>query len=311
MRLIYILSFLAVCALSCCSSDSSTGTPSHSDDAQNDFLLSDSLVTDSLSVDSIHPIPSDSVRVVVEFFDAWGSTLSSPILVSVVDDFLPSYLWSDNKGVVSFMAKSDHVIQVVYAEDTLVSYFDMRGGEELNDHIQLNVLPMYGRIMDNDGTPHQNMPVRVHYRLSKKDRSMACENDLMFHTDSLGYYRTYVSTSFHSIVLRSCGFVFGIIPKKEFDQYPKQNFLFNPFEVENRCADCLPKHEFFLNLMMADGSMKSIPAEKWPSLFAQDESLENMDEVSLQVSFAVKTYTYRLKKKNGAFKLPKMSVCFK
>lgn len=279
--------------------------------ADSDYLLSDSLVTDSIPVDTIHPIPNDSVRVMIEFFDAFGSVLSSPIEVTVIDDYLPSVLLTDNKGVVSFMAKSDHVIQVVYSEDTLVSYFDMKGGEEMNDHIQLNVLPMYGRIMDNDGTPHQNMPVHVHYRMSKKDKTMACESDLVFRTDSFGYYRTYVSTSFHSIVLRSCGFAFGFIPKKEFGQYPKQNFLFNPYEVENRCAYCVPDHEFFLKLQMEDGSLRTIPAENWKNLFAADDLLENMNEVSLQVSFAVKSYTYKLKKKNGAFKLPKMVVCFK
>lgn len=273
--------------------------------------MSDSLVSDTIPSDSIQAIPSDSVRVVIEFFDAMGATLNIPTKFTVWDDFLPVEVMSDANGTISFMAKNDHAVFVSYGNDTLATYFDMSGGEVLNDHIQINVLPMYGRIMDNDGTPHQNMPVHVHYRLSKKDKSMACESDLVFRTDSKGYYRTYVSTSFHTIVLRSCGFAFGFIPKKEFSQYPKQNFLFNPYEVENRCSYYVPEHELFLCATLEDGTSKTIMAEKWDNLFSEDAMLDNLEEISLLARFETKSYTYKLKKRNGAFRLPKLSVCFK
>lgn len=302
-----ILFFLSTCG----SFSSSSSEESATNEAPQTVLMSDSLVSDTIPSDSIQVIPSDSVRVVIEFFDAMGATLNIPTKFTVWDDFLPVEVMSDANGTISFMAKNDHAVFVSYGNDTLATYFDMSGGEVLNDHIQINVLPMYGRIMDNDGTPHQNMPVHVHYRLSKKDKSMACESDLVFRTDSKGYYRTYVSTSFHTIVLRSCGFAFGFIPKKEFSQYPKQNFLFNPYEVENRCSYYVPEHELFLCATLEDGTSKTIMAEKWDNLFSEDAMLDNLDEISLLARFETKSYTYKLKKRNGAFRLPKLSVCFK
>lgn len=302
-----ILFFLSTCG----SFSSSSSEESATNEAPQTVLMSDSLVSDTIPSDSIQVIPSDSVRVVIEFFDAMGATLNIPTKFTVWDDFLPVEVMSDANGTISFMAKNDHAVFVSYGNDTLATYFDMSGGEVLNDHIQINVLPMYGRIMDNDGTPHQNMPVHVHYRLSKKDKSMACESDLVFRTDSKGYYRTYVSTSFHTIVLRSCGFAFGFIPKKEFSQYPKQNFLFNPYEVENRCSYYVPEHELFLCATLEDGTSKTIMAEKWDNLFSEDAMLDNLEEISLLARFETKSYTYKLKKRNGAFRLPKLSVCFK
>lgn len=302
-----ILFFLSTCG----SFSSSSSEESATNEAPQTVLMSDSLVSDTIPSDSIQAIPSDSVRVVIEFFDAMGATLNIPTKFTVWDDFLPVEVMSDANGTISFMAKNDHAVFVSYGNDTLATYFDMSGGEVLNDHIQINVLPMYGRIMDNDGTPHQNMPVHVHYRLSKKDKSMACESDLVFRTDSKGYYRTYVSTSFHTIVLRSCGFAFGFIPKKEFSQYPKQNFLFNPYEVENRCSYYVPEHELFLCATLEDGTSKTIMAEKWDNLFSEDAMLDNLEEISLLARFETKSYTYKLKKRNGAFRLPKLSVCFK
>ncbi len=312
MKHYYFLSFLATLLpffLSCGSTSSSE--QSDAEEASQTILMSDSLETDTLPSDTLHVIPSDSVRIVIEFFDAMGATLNIPTKFTVWDDFLPVEVMSDVNGTISFMAKDDHAVFVSYGNDTLATYFDMSGGEVLNDHIQINVLPMYGRIMDNDGTPHQNMPVHVHYRLSKKDKSMACESDLVFRTDSKGYYRTYVSTSFHTIVLRSCGFAFGFIPKKEFLQYPKQNFLFNPYEVENRCSYYVPEHELFLCATLEDGTSKTIMAEKWDNLFSEDAMLDNLEEISLLARFETKSYTYKLKKRNGAFRLPKLSVCFK
>lgn len=312
MRHYYFSTFftaLLLFLLSCGSS--STSEQPVVDEASQTVLISDSLVADTLPKDTLHVIPSDSVRIVVEFFDAMGATLTIPTNFTVWDDYIPINLTSDENGSISYMTKNDHMVFVTYANDTLATYFNMNGGEMLNDHIQINVLPMYGRIMDNDGTPHQNMPVHVHYRLSKKDKSMACESDLVFHTDCKGYYRTYVSTSFHSIVLRSCGFAFGFIPKKEFSQYPKQNFLFNPYEVENRCSYYVPEHELFLCATLEDGTSKTIMAEKWENLFSEDAMLDNLEEISLLARFETKSYTYKLKKRNGAFRLPKLSVCFK
>lgn len=308
----YFLSFFAALLLFMLSCGSPfTSEQPMADEVSQTVLISDSLVTDTLPQDTLHVIPSDSVRIVIEFFDAMGATLTIPTKFTVWDDYLPVEVMSDANGSISFMTKDDHAVFVTYANDTLTTYFDMSGGEVLNDHIQINVRPMYGRIMDNDGTPHQNMPVHVHYRLSKKDKSMASESDLVFHTDSKGYYRTYVSTSFHSIVLRSCGFAFGFISKKEFSQYPKQNFLFNPYEVENRCSYYVPEHELFLCATLDDGTSKTIKADKWDNLFAEDGMLDNLEEVSLLARFETKSYTYKLKKRNGAFRLPKISVCLK
>lgn len=283
-----------------------------SDCTSQNLLLSDSLVADSLAVDSAHAIPADSVRIVIEFFDAFGEPMNHPVEIQVEDNFFPDTRMTDRHGTLTYMTHKDHVVYVVYSNDTLVTYESMKGGEELNDHLQLNVRPMYGRIMDNNGTPHVNMPVHMHFRSGRKDRTSACGSDVLFTTDSSGYYHTYVPTYFHSIVLRTCGFVFGVIPRAEFESYPKQNFLFDPFEVENRCAYGLPHHEFFLEIPVSEGyDRMSVEAKNWPALFALDETLEMEESVIVKIVFPHRTSTYKLKKRNGAFYVPKMQVCIR
>lgn len=283
-----------------------------SDCASQNLLLSDSLVADSLAVDSAHAIPADSVRIVIEFFDAFGEPMNHPVEIEVEDNFFPDTRMTDCHGTLTYMTHKDHVVYVVYSNDTLITYESMKGGEELNDHLQLNVRPMYGRIMDNNGTPHVNMPVHMHFRSGKKDRTSACGSDVFFTTDSSGYYHTYVPTYFHSIVLRTCGFVFGVIPRAEFESYPKQNFLFDPFEVENRCAYGLPHHDFFIEIPVSEGfDNMSVEAKNWPALFALDQTLEMEESVRLKVVFPHRTSTYKLKKRNGAFYVPKLQVCIR
>lgn len=283
-----------------------------SDCTSQNLLLSDSLVADSLAVDSAHAIPADSVRIVIEFFDAFGEPMNHPVEIEVEDNFFPDTRMTDCHGTLTYMTHKDHVVYVVYSNDTLITYESMKGGEELNDHLQLNVRPMYGRIMDNNGTPHVNMPVHMHFRSGKKDRTSACGSDVFFTTDSSGYYHTYVPTYFHSIVLRTCGFVFGVIPRAEFESYPKQNFLFDPFEVENRCAYGLPHHDFFIEIPVSEGfDNMSVEAKNWPALFALDQTLEMEESVRLKVVFPHRTSTYKLKKRNGAFYVPKLQVCIR
>ncbi len=283
-----------------------------SDCTSQNLLLSDSLVADSIAVDSAHAIPADSVRIVIEFFDAFGEPMNHPVEIQVEDNFFPDTRMTDRHGTLTYMTHKDHVVYVVYSNDTLVTYESMKGGEELNDHLQLNVRPMYGRIMDNNGTPHVNMPVHMHFRSGRKDRTSACGSDVFFTTDSSGYYHTYVPTYFHSIVLRTCGFVFGVIPRAEFESYPKQNFLFDPFEVENRCAYGLPHHDFFIEIPVSEGfDNMSVEAKNWPALFALDQTLEMEESVRLKVVFPHRTSTYKLKKRNGAFYVPKLQVCIR
>ncbi len=282
------------------------------DCTSQNLLLSDSLVADSIAVDSAHAIHADSVRIVIEFFDAFGEPMNHPVEIQLEDNFFPDTRMTDHHGTLTYMTHKDHVVYVVYSNDTLITYENMKGGEELTDHLQLNVRPMFGRIMDNNGTPHVNMPVHMHFRSGRKDRTSACGSDVLFTTDSSGYYHTYVPTYFHSIVLRTCGFVFGVIPRAEFESYPKQNFLFDPFEVENRCAYGLPHHEFFLEIPVSEGYDKmSVEAKNWPALFALDQTLEMSESVVVKIVFPHRTSTYKLKKRNGAFYVPKMQVCIR
>lgn len=282
------------------------------DCTSQNLLLSDSLVADSIAVDSAHAIHADSVRIVIEFFDAFGEPMNHPVEIQLEDNFFPDTRMTDRHGTLTYMTHKDHVVYVVYSNDTLITYENMKGGEELTDHLQLNVRPMYGRIMDNNGTPHVNMPVHMHFRSGWKDRTSACGSDVLFTTDSSGYYHTYVPTYFHSIVLRTCGFVFGVIPRAEFESYPKQNFLFDPFEVENRCAYGLPHHEFFLEIPVSEGYDKmSVEAKNWPALFALDQTLEMEESAVVKIVFPHRTSAYKLKKRNGAFYVPKMQVCIR
>lgn len=302
-------------AFSC--SDGGTVSVSAGDDdtlacVSQNLLLSDSLVTDSVLTGEATAVAPDSFRVMIEFFDAFGESMRHPIEIQLEDNFFPDVRMTDARGMLTYTAHKDHTVYVVYANDTLITYENMKGGEEFNDHLQLNVRPMYGRIMDNDGTPHVNMPVHMHFRSGKKDRTSSCGSDMFFQTDSAGYYHTYVPTSFHSIVLRSCGFVFGVIPRREFESYPKQNFLFNPFEVENRCAYNVPPHDFTIDIPVDDGFDKmTVNATDWPALFALDQTLEAEESVVVRVAFPQRTYSYRVKKRNGAFYVPKMQVCLR
>lgn len=286
---------------------SSKSVPSEADYTPSSVVLSDSLVLDTMS----RAIPSDSVRLVIELFDANGSALRTPIPVTFVDDSYSEDLQCDEHGIIRRTVKKDHVVSLMYGEDVIMSYFDMKGGEELNDHIRLNILPMRGRIMDNEGVPHKKMPVHVHHRYNKKDRTTACDKDMLFYTDSLGYYKTYVSADFHSLVLHTCGFSLGAISKKEFTDYPKQNFLFDPFEVENRCAYNVPRHEFVVEVPFSETETEPIPLKDWGRFFSMDEILESSESVRVRVIFPHKTYTYKLKKRNGTYRVPVMTVCIK
>lgn len=312
MRSVLFFFVVMVTMISSCSKIEEKFVPATEDSlevvsAPSSVLLSDSLVEESL----VRSIPSDSVRLVIELFDAHGSALSTPIPVTFVDDSYSEDLMSDSKGVVARTVHRSHTVSLMYGEDVISTYFDMNGGEELNDHIRLNILPMKGRIMDNKGVPHKQMPVHFHYRYSKKDRTMACDKDLLFHTDSLGYYRTYVAADFYSIVLHTCGFSFGVITKKEFEIYPKQNFLFDPFEAENRCAYNLPPHDFYLDIPFAEGYTESLAVKEWDRLWAMDEALETSEYVKLRVAFPHRSYSYKLKKKGGVFRVPVIRVCIK
>ncbi len=271
-------------------------------------LLSDSLVAETIAK-SISP---DSVRLIIELFDANGAPLNTPMPVTFVDDSYSEELLSDGMGTIERLVHRNHTISLLYGDEVVTTYFDMKGGEELNDHIRLNILPMRGRIMDQTGLPHKQMPVHVHYRYGKKDRTMACEKDLMFRTDSSGYYRTYVSADFYSMVFRSCGFSFGVVSHKEFKAYPKQNFIFDPFDVENRCAYNVPRHDYFLEIpFSSDGYTESVKVREWDSFFAMDEILESSEYTKLRVVFPHRSYSYKLKKKGGAFRAPVIKVCIK
>lgn len=283
---------------------------SKEDSSAHTVMLSDSLVADSLSKRAA-AIASDSVRLVVEFSDASGKPLSKAIPITFIDDAQSVVLTTDETGTIQHMVKSDHVVTLMYGEDEVMNYFDMKGGEELNDHIRLNILPMRGRIMDNNGVPHQKMPLHIHYRYNKKDRSLGCANDLVVYTDTLGYYKTYVTTDFHSMVLRSCGFVFGVVPKREFTEFPVQNFLFDPFDVENRCAYNVPRHEYIVQIPFSEGYSEDVPLHDWSRLFAMDEALEASETIKVKLSFPTKSYTYKLKKKGGAFREQVFRVCLR
>ena len=103
-----------------------------------------------------------------------------------------------------------------------------------------------------------------------------------------------------------------MIPRAEFESYPKQNFLFDPFEVENRCAYGLPRHEFFLEIPVSEGYDKmSVEAKNWPALFALDQTLEMEESAVVKIVFPHRTSAYKLKKRNGAFYVPKMQVCIR
>lgn len=314
-RPLFLLFFLLPLLIFSCSNggDDSAGSNEPVEECMSqDLLLSDSLVADSIIKDTTNIIAADSFRFVIEFFDATGVAMSHPVEIQIEDNFFPDSRMTDAHGKLTYIAHKDHLIYVVYSNDTLVTYMNERGGEERTEHIQLNVRPMYGRIMDNDGTPLVGMPVHMHFRGNKKDRASSCGSDAFFRTDSAGYYHTYVPTNFHSIVLRSCGFVFGVIPRREFESYPKQNFLFTPFEVENRCAYNVPSHEFFIDVPVDDGfDKRTVSATDWPALFALDPMLEAAESVTVRTVFPQRAYTYRIKKRNGAFSVPRMRVCLR
>lgn len=307
--LFFLLAFIPF-FFSCSETNNNGGTEEFENCRPQSMILSDSLVKDTLSSQAM-AISPDSVRLVVELFDAKGAPLKTPIPVTWEEDSYSETLMSDGNGMITRMVKRDHYVSLMYGEEPIMSYFDMKGGEVVNDHIQLNILPMKGRIMDNSGVPHQKMPIHIHYRFNRKDRSLACEKDQTFYTDSLGYYRTYVAAEFHSISLHTCGFPLGVISKKEFVEYPKQNFLFEPFEVENRCAYNVPRHDFFLEVPLSDGSTHEVRMRDWSKFFSLDETLENDETVKLKVIFDRRSYTYKLKKKNGLFRIPIIRVCIK
>ncbi len=290
---------------------SSTSAEEESSRAPHALTLSDTLVADSVAKKRAHTIAADSVSLNIAFLDAVGTPLKSPIPITFVDEGATETLMTDAKGMIRKTVKSDHVVTLRFGEDEIINYFDMKGGERLDDRIHLNILPMRGRIMESDGTPLQRMPFHIHYRYDKKDRAQGCASDQVVYTDSLGYYKTYVTADFHSMVLRSCGFPFGIVPKKEFAQFPVQNFLFEPFEVENRCAYNVPRHEITLEIPFSGGYSEFVAWGDWSSLFAMDEALESSETIKVKLSFTKKSYTYKLKKKSGVFRSPLFRVCLK
>lgn len=279
--------------------------------APHALTISDTIVADSVTKKRVPAIAADSVALRIAFLDAVGTPLKSPIPITFVDEGASETVMTDAKGMIRKMVKSDHVVTLRFGEDEIINYFDMKGGETLDDRIHLNILPMRGRIMDSDGVPLQRMPFHIHYRYDRKDRTQGCTSDQVVYTDTLGYYKTYVTADFHSMVLRSSGFTFGIVPKREFTEFPVQNFLFEPFEVENRCAYNVPSHQIALEIPFSEGYSESVAWGDWSNLFAMDEALESSETIKVKLSFAKKSYTYKLKKKSGVFRSPLFRVCLK
>ncbi len=262
------------------------------------------------SVDSVDAsVPKGSCRMVLVCRGVDGEPCVNLPLVLISENGVESNALTDGKGrFESFVGLGD--FRVVVKTDTLDISTKAFSGTELVECVSVPCRTIRGRIMEKDGTPLQNMP--LHIRTWEKDptkgrraKQTLSPEEPFLKTDSLGYYKCALPENVSEIQIRSCGFQLGRIPRKEFLQYPVQNFLFIPFTVRNICSEFAPSYQFFI--VTKEGVR--VDMQNRTELFAADSMLDSLPRASLVAVDGDENVVRKMSKRNGVFNLSVLSVC--
>lgn len=216
-------------------------------------------------------------------------------------------LRTDRKGR-SEISVPLNLFSMVVDNDTFLIETTNCGGSELKEQITLPYRTIRGRIMDKEGTPLTQMPIhaRIAHREKinkRKFKIVNYENDLTFHTDSLGYYTFVVPSDAFLISLRSCGFLIGKISHEEMQKYPTQNFLFIPFKVKNICGYDIPQYHFYLNREV------NVDMENHQDLFSMDDRLDTIKSIIVVGIGSQNKIVKRVVKRDAVFNVGEFRVC--
>lgn len=270
-------------------------------------------IEDSLSLNNPRKIKisKDSFSFSCHFVDKANVPIRKVILFEIFKDTTVEIFQTNQQGEFSSRFKKGNNLVMTYQGDELISIPSQFDDAEISTVFVLNLLPLRGRIMDRKGTPLANMPVQIYRKKGKRGKYDFQDNDPVIYTDSAGYYFTYLRDDAYSIVLHSCGFLVGEISKKEWKTYPKHNFLFEPFSVENTCDGFTPDAHFSLSFsFQQDEEPTVVSLRDWTDLFPYHNQLEAYD--MLTVYFNCENYTGKrtVKKRSCIFRNQSFSVCF-
>lgn len=244
-------------------------------------------------------LSADSFCVVGQFLDDENRPMHRPVVYQWGDDSLPAM--TDEKGELMRVCKLGTYLLIVNRSDTFMVTPSM-GGDTLSITWNLPLKELKGRVMETDGTPLRDMPLHIHYKtLGKKKRGWkdSFVNDELIHTDSMGYYLTYVPANSATVSLRTCGFLVGTVSRYELIHYPMQNFLYEPFNIENAWGDYVPPYQHRLVVV---ATKDTIPMDDWAVFFSYDSLLESVPSIRWIATSEHGTTRKNIRKQNAVFR---------